>query len=366
MLDTLLANFPKGSLVAIIGDPAAYAEDPRFRVLPSERSNLRQRMFVLSDEVRETQTTLVVAHTPAQPQASDICSIPLDIGRVAHVVICPHDDGGYTVLKNRFGHAQYRVYPTTLAPISEPPDLIPESSMTNDDINASSSSLPVAATPEQAARFMARVYAWMGAGVITSAATAYLVASRPDTHVALTSGATGVCVILAPFALIGVLGYTSYKGRPYLAAAAFALLTALLGVTMSSIAVKATGDVVFAGDVVTSLLIASGMFGGLATLGYTTKRDLSGMGTFLFASLWGLILALIANVFIGSTGFQFAVSAAGVLLFSALIAYDVQRAKYAALMGDGAAVLCALSLYLDFLNLFDFVLSMLGFPSRED
>lgn len=248
----------------------------------------------------------------------------------------------------------------------EIPDLIPKSAMTNDDINASSSSLPSTPTPEQAARFMARVYAWMGAGVITSAATAYLVASRPDTHVALTSGATGVCVILAPFALIGVLGYTSYKGRPYLAAAAFALLTALLGVTMSSIAIKATGDAVFAGDVVTSLLIASGMFGGLATLGYTTKRDLSGMGTFLFASLWGLVLALIANVFIGSTGFQFAVSCAGVLLFSALIAYDVQRAKYAAVMGDGAAVLCALSLYLDFLNLFDFVLSMLGFSSRED
>jgi FtsH-binding integral membrane protein len=286
---------------------------------------------------------------------------PCHIAVAADVVVCPHESGSYTVLKNRFGNC---VFPTVAIP--EPP----ESVMTNDDINASSSSLPVLASrhrnPERTARFMPRVYAWMGAGVITSAATAYLVASHPDTHAALTSGATGVCVILAPFALIGVLGYTSYKGRPYLAAAAFTLLTALLGVTMSSIAVKATGDAAFAGDVVTSLLIASGMFGGLATLGYTTKRDLSGMGTFLFASLWGLILALIANVFIGSTGFQFAISGAGVLLFSVLIAYDVQRAKYAAVMGDGAAVLCALSLYLDFLNLFQFVLSMLGFSSRED
>lgn len=363
MLDTLLAKFPVARLI-VVGDNNYHfnGADPQVVTLYERPSDLKWAHKIREAAVREGTTKVVVTRLQKSPHGG-LYSLPFDLVACADVVLSVHEDGGYTVLKNRFG-PQYRVHPTVAIP--EPPDLIPESAMTNDDINASSSSLPIAATPEQTARFMARVYTWMGAGVITSAATAYLVASRPDTHVALTSGATGVCVILAPFALIGVLGYTSYKGRPYLAAAAFALLTALLGVTMSSIAIKATGDAVFAGDVVTSLLIASGMFGGLATLGYTTKRDLSGMGTFLFASLWGLVLALIANVFIGSTGFQFAVSCAGVLLFSALIAYDVQRAKYAAVMGDGAAVLCALSLYLDFLNLFDFVLSMLGFSSRED
>lgn len=361
MLDTLLAKFPNARLI-VVGDNNYHfnGADPQVVTIYERPSDLKWAHKIREAAVRDGATKVVVTRLPKSSQGG-LYALPFGLVACADVVVSIHEDGGYTVLKNRFGAANYCVFPTIAIP--EPPDLIPESAMTNDDINASSSSLPSAPTPEQATRFMARVYAWMGAGVITSAATAYLVASHPDTHAALTSGATGVCVILAPFALIGVLGYTSYKGRPYLAAVAFALLTALLGVTMSSIAVKATGDAVFAGDV---LLIASGMFGGLATLGYTTKRDLSGMGTFLFASLWGLILALIANIFIGSTGFQFAISAVGVLLFSALIAYDVQRAKYAAVMGNGAAVLCALSLYLDFLNLFDFVLSMLGFSSRED
>jgi FtsH-binding integral membrane protein len=362
MLDTLLAKFPNARLI-VVGDNNYHfnGADPQVVTLYERPSDIKWAHKIREAAVHEGTTKVVVTRLPKSSQGG-LYALPFGLVACADVVVEMATDGSYTVLKNRFGASGEVV--TTPAPVL--PDLIPESAMTNDDINASSASLPIAPTPKQTARFMARVYAWMGAGVITSAATAYLVASHPDTHAALTSGATGVCVILAPFALIGVLGYTSYKGRPYLAAAAFTLLTALLGVTMSSIAVKATGDAAFAGDVVTSLLIASGMFGGLATLGYTTKRDLSGMGTFLFASLWGLILALIANVFIGSTGFQFAISAVGVLLFSALIAYDVQRAKYAAVMGDGAAVLCALSLYLDFLNLFQFVLSMLGFSSRED
>ena len=281
--------------------------------------------------------------------------------RAAHVVICPNDDGGYTVLKNRFGRSNYCVHPTM--PVPDPPDLIPESAMTNDEINAASSSLPLAATPEQTARFMATVYAWMGAGIATSAATAYLVAQSPNTHAALTSGATGVCVVLAPFALIVALGFLSYKQRPYLAAVLYAALTSLIGVMLSSIAVKAGSDAAFASDAVTSLVVSAGMFAGLAFVGWTTKRDLSGWGTFLAAALWGLILAMVVNVFAGSTLAGFLINAAAVLLFSAMTAYDVQTAKRSAHLGMSAAVVCALSLYLDFLNLFT---SILGLSHADD
>ncbi len=361
MLDTLLANFPKGSVVAIIDDPRVYIGVPPVCPLPSDRSLLRAYMRTLHAMARADKTTVVVVHSAAKGgQPASLYSIPIDISTMADVVVCPHVDGGHTVLKNRFG-PQYRVFPT--APIPDPPDLIPESTMTNDEINASSSSLPVAATPEQTARFMATVYAWMGAGVATSAATAYLVASNPSTHAALTTGATGVCVLLAPFALIVALGYLSYKQRPYLAATLYTLLTSLIGVALSSIAVKAGNNAAFAGDVVTSLVVAAGMFAGLAAVGWTTKRDLSGWGTFLAAALLGLILAMVVNIFAGSTLAGFLINAATVLLFSALTAYDVQAAKRSAHLGMRAAVVCALGLYLDFLNLFT---SILGLSRADD
>ena len=359
MLDTLLANFPKGSLVAIIGDPAAYS-GPRVCGLPSDRRLLPNYMRTLRALARVDEVTMAVVCRAPKARETDIYSIPMDVSTVVDVIVSANNDGSYTVLKNRHGRSLYRIEPTTAPAL---PDLIPESAMTNDDINASSSSLPIAATPEATARFMAGVYAWMGAGVATSAATAYLVASHPNTHEALTSGATGVCVVLAPFALIVALGYLSYKQRPYLAATAYLTLTILMGVMFSSIAVKSAADAAFAGDVVTALVVSAGMFAGLALAGWTTRRDLSGWGTFLLSTLWGLILAMVVNVFVGSTWLSLGISSAGVLLFSALIAYDVQTAKRSAHLGQGAAVVCALSLYLDFLNLFT---SILGLTRADD
>lgn len=362
MLDTLLANFPKGSLVALIGDPAAFIADPHVCLLPADRSLLRAHMHSLQRITRRDGSSIVVVCPAAKGRpAASLYGIPMDIGVAADVVVCPNESGSYTVLKNRFGRSNYCVFPTV--PIPDLPDLIPESAMTNDEINASSSSLPIAATPEQTARFMATVHAWMGAGVATSAATAYLVAQSSAAHAALTTGATGVCVLLAPFALIVALGYLSYKQRPYLAAVLYAALTSLIGVTLSSTAVKAGNDAAFAADVVTSLVVSAGMFAGLALVGWTTKRDLSGWGTFLSAALWGLILAMVVNIFARSTLAGFLINAAAVLLFSALTAYDVQTAKRSAHLGMSAAVVCALSLYLDFLNLFT---SVLGLSRADD
>lgn len=360
MLDTLLANFPKGSLVAVIGDPAAFIADPHVCLLPADRSLLRAHMHSLQRITRRDGASIVVVCPAAKGRpAASLYGIPMDIGVAADVVVCPNESGSYTVLKNRFGHSNYCVYPTV--PIPEPQDLIPP--MTNDEINASSSSLPIAATSEQTARFMATVYAWMGAGVATSATTAYLVAQNPNAHAALTTGATGICVLLAPFALIVALGFLSYKRRPYFAATLYVTLTSLIGVMLSSIAVKAGSDAAFASDAVTSLVVSAGMFAGLAFVGWTTKRDLSGWGTFLAAALWGLILAMVVNVFAGSTLAGFLINAAAVLLFSAMTAYDVQTAKRSAHLGMSAAVVCALSLYLDFLNLFT---SILGLSHADD
>ena len=358
MLDTLLANFPKGSLVAIIGDPAAYS-GPRVCGLPSDRRLLPNYMRTLRALARVDEVTMAIVCRAPKARETDIYSIPMDVSVVVDVIVSANDDGSYTVLKNRHGRSLYRIEPA--APSL--PNLIPESAMTNDEINASSASLPVAATPEQTARFMATVYAWMGAGVATSATTAYLVAQNPNAHAALTTGATGICVLLAPFALIVALGFLSYKRRPYFAATLYVTLTSLIGVMLSSIAVKAGSDAAFASDAVTSLVVSAGMFAGLAFVGWTTKRDLSGWGTFLAAALWGLILAMVVNVFAGSTLAGFLINAAAVLLFSAMTAYDVQTAKRSAHLGMSAAVVCALSLYLDFLNLFT---SILGLSHADD
>lgn len=361
MLDTLLARFPNTHLI-VVGDNNYLfnGADPQVITLYERPTDRKWAQDVRAAAVRENTTKVVVTRLPKSSVAGGLYSLPFGIVACADVVVETLTESTYKVLKNRYGVTDV-VYPTM--PIPDPPDLIPESAMTNDDINASSSSLPIAATPEATARFMAGVYAWMGAGVATSAATAYLVASHPNTHEALTSGATGVCVVLAPFALIVALGYLSYTQRPYLAATAYLTLTILMGVMFSSIAVKSAADAAFAGDVVTALVVSAGMFAGLALAGWTTRRDLSGWGTFLLSTLWGLILAMVVNVFVGSTWLSLGISSAGVLLFSALIAYDVQTAKRSAHLGQGAAVVCALSLYLDFLNLFT---SILGLTRADD
>ena len=118
-----------------------------------------------------------------------------------------------------------------------------------------------------------------------------------------------------------------------------------------------------------SLWISAAAFGGLSLYGYTTKKDLSGWGSFLIMGLIGIIIASIVNIFLASTALQFAVSVIGVLVFAGLTAYDTQRIKDMYYEGDGAAVMGrkaimgALSLYLDFINMFLMLLSLFG--SRE-
>ncbi len=142
---------------------------------------------------------------------------------------------------------------------------------------------------------------------------------------------------------------------------AFWAFAALMGASIASIFLVYTGA-----SIARMFFITSASFGALSLWGYTTNRDLSAWGSFLFMGLIGIILASLVNLFIGSTALQFAVSAIGVLVFAGLTAYDTQQIKEMYYVGDDGsvagrkAVMGALRLYLDFINLFMMLLSLFG------
>jgi len=173
-------------------------------------------------------------------------------------------------------------------------------------------------------------------------------------------------VILAPLALVFFLSFRIQNMRPATAQITFWIYAALVGVSLGSIFLVYTHT-----SIVRVFFITAASFGALSLWGYTTQRDLTGMGSFLLMGLFGIIIASLVNVFVASTMLQWAVSVIGVLVFAGLTAYDTQRLKteymYGAMDGEvmeRSAIMGALSLYLDFLNLFTMLLSLLG--GREE
>jgi uncharacterized protein len=142
---------------------------------------------------------------------------------------------------------------------------------------------------------------------------------------------------------------------------AFWVYAALVGLSLSSIFLIYTSA-----SIVQTFFVTAAAFGALSLYGYTTKRDLSAMGSFLVMGVFGLIIAMVVNVFLASSALQFAISAIGVLIFAGLTAYDTQNIKEMYFDGDDVlvagrkAVIGALRLYLDFINLFTFLLQFLG------
>ena len=138
-------------------------------------------------------------------------------------------------------------------------------------------------------------------------------------------------------------------------------VTALMGVSLSLLLFRYTGA-----SVARTFFVTAASFGALSLYGYTTKRDLTAMGKFLFMGLVGIVLASLVNMFVGSHGLSFIVSILGVLIFSGLIAYDTQKIKeqyaesYGRDVAEKVAIFGALSLYLDFVNLFQFLMSFMG------
>ena len=217
---------------------------------------------------------------------------------------------------------------------------------------------------------MLRVYNYMASGLALSGIVAYAVFAVPDFAKLFFQIEGGIVVgmnilgWIAIFAPLGLLLLVSARAATMSVGAVQAVywaVTALMGVSLSLVLFRYTGASVFR-----TFFITAAAFGTLSLFGYTTKRDLSAVGKFLFMGLIGLILASLVNMFWPSGTMTFIISVAGVLIFSGLIAYDTQRikAQYAEAWGsdtaEKVAIFGALSLYLDFVNLFQFLMMFLG------
>ena len=217
---------------------------------------------------------------------------------------------------------------------------------------------------------MSRVYNYMASGLALSGIVAFALFSSSELAGLFFQMAPGNRVVglnvlgwVAIFAPLGLLLLTSFRAAKMSLGAVQAVywaVTALMGVPVAAV-VPYTGA-----SVARTFFVTAAAFGALSLYGYTTKRDLTAMGKFLFMGLIGLILAGLVNMIWPSGTMSFIISAVGVLIFSGLIAYDTQKIKeqYADAWESGAAekvaIFGALSLYLDFVNLFQFLMSFMG------
>ena len=209
---------------------------------------------------------------------------------------------------------------------------------------------------------MRKTFGWMAMCLLITALTAMgFVNSGLFYHIA-SSGAMWL-LIIAELVLVFVLSARINKMSVATATIMLIVYSALNGVTLSFIFV-----VYSLGSIAKTFFITTGMFGVMALVGATTKRDLSKLGSILFMALIGLIIASLVNIFLRSSGLEWVISLIGVVLFTALTAYDVQRVKRLAAESDlyddtqvgRLAVISALSLYLDFINLFLYLLRFFG------
>ncbi len=213
--------------------------------------------------------------------------------------------------------------------------------------------------------YMLKVYNLMALGIAITGAAAYgtysMALSSPAFQQLLFASPLRWVVMLAPLALVFFLSFRIHKMSVAAAQTTFWVYAALMGVSLSSIFLVFTGE-----SIVRTFFITAASFGALSLWGYTTRRDLTGMGSFLFMGVIGLILASVVNIFLASSALQFAISAIGVLVFAGLTAYDTQKIKEMYWEGDDVlvagrkAIMGALTLYLDFINLFMFLLQFMG------
>jgi uncharacterized protein len=206
--------------------------------------------------------------------------------------------------------------------------------------------------------FLTQTFVWMFAGLILTAGVAALV----QTNQALVDFARDNFLILfiGQLALVFVIGLGIRRIGATLALGLFFVYAASLGLTVGLIVSAYTAT-----SVATAFLTASAMFGGAALYGATTKRSLAGIGPILGMALFGLIVAVVVNIFLPTGPLGLLISIAGVVIFTALTAYDIQRIQAGALVAaygsvEKAAVIGALNLYLDFINLFLFLLRIFG------
>lgn len=237
-----------------------------------------------------------------------------------------------------------------------------------------------AAIDEGLRAYMLKVYNYMGLGLVVTGLVAYF-----GSQMAITTSSTNAAaqladgtlltqwgvllytsplmwvVALAPLAFVLVLSFGINKLSVPAAQATFWAFAAVMGLSLSSIFLVYTGA-----SIAKVFFITAAMFGSMSLWGYTTKRDLTGMGSFLMMGLIGIIIASVVNIFFNSGALSFGISIVGVLVFTGLTAYDTQKIKESYSEGHGAemlakgAIMGALSLYLDFINLFMMLLRLFG------
>ena len=218
-----------------------------------------------------------------------------------------------------------------------------------------------AATAERVTAFLRKVYGWMFVGLGVTAAVALGVAGSPTLVQSVARNSiVFFALVIGQFGLVFYLSARVSKLAPTTASILFLVYAALNGVIFSFVFLMYTGT-----SVATTFLVTAGMFGALALYGSTTKRSLAGIGQFVFMGLIGLVLASLVGMFVKAPGLQFVISVVGVIVFTGLTAWDAQRLKaMATALPDGQtgsyAIVGALSLYLDFINLFLFMLRFLG------
>jgi len=214
--------------------------------------------------------------------------------------------------------------------------------------------------------YMLRVYNYMTLALaltgIAALGTSTLAASNPAFANLIYVSPLKWVIMLAPLALVMFLSFRINSMSVGAAQLSFWVYSALVGVSLSSIFLVFTAT-----SITQTFFVTAAAFGALSLYGYTTNRDLSALGSFLIMGVFGIIIAMIVNIFLQSSALQFAISAIGVLVFAGLTAYDTQKIKamydYVAhdetMMGR-SAIMGALTLYLDFINLFTFLLHFLG------
>lgn len=213
-------------------------------------------------------------------------------------------------------------------------------------------------------RFVTRTYGWMFLGLLVTGLVSLMIASSEAATAAIVQNQWMFFgVMIAQFGIVMGLSMAQQKLSPAAATLGFLAYSVLTGVTFSVIFLIYTASSIFQ-----VFLITSGMFGGLALYGTVTKKDLTGVGTFVGMGLWGLILVGLANMFIHSESLSMGLSVISVLVFAGLTAYDAQKVRTMAYQaasgdsreGDKASIFAALMLYLNFINIFIALLRLFG------
>ena len=217
-------------------------------------------------------------------------------------------------------------------------------------------------TTEATRKFLLNVYNWMAMGLALTGVVAYGIANSSAVNTIIGNPVIYFGLFIAQLAVVMGLTFAINKIPSGVAIGAFFLYAALTGLTFSVLFLVYTG-----GSIAATFFICAGMFAGVSIFGYVTKMDLSKFGTYFFMALIGLIIASVVNIFLKSNTLNWIISYVGVIIFVGLTAYDTQRIKKMSQMtdfdseqGKKGAVMGALTLYLDFINMFLFLLRILG------